>query len=101
MPNPNQASGFRFVKYSIIRSAAKPIIAARPLNSSAKRLKPNLVTTNLGWTVGCGFAMMEVLRFVNRSNLYFTAVWLDAPDLTRKSVPVREIASSQQNIFKY
>jgi hypothetical protein len=58
IPHPIQARGFWPVKYSITIRAAKPIIAALPLNSSENRLKPNFVTTSLGWTVGC-FAMME------------------------------------------
>jgi len=47
------------VIYSIINNDAKPTIAALPLNRSAKRLKPNLVTTNLGWTVGRMFTMIK------------------------------------------
>jgi hypothetical protein len=47
--------------YSISKSAAKPIIAALPFNCSANRLKPNLVTTSLGWTLGCGFAIFAMI----------------------------------------
>jgi uncharacterized protein (UPF0261 family) len=47
------AIGLCPVRNSMITNAAKPIIAALPFNCSANRLKPNLVTTKLGWTVGC------------------------------------------------
>ena len=63
MPNPIQARGVLVVIYSIINNDAKPTIAALPLNRSAKRLKPNLVTTNLGWTVGCMFAMTKNITY--------------------------------------